>query len=368
MRSLARLVYRLAAIGGFLSVASAFAMLLLHRRARLRGWARRLLTVGLVWGLVLGTASVGAAAWRSYSVRRLLNASARVNVDTLRADRPPLEPVNFLVLGSDARDIPGYANDDPNGPVEGQRADVLMVLKVDPASGRAVVLSIPRDFYVQIPSHGPTKINAALELGGPSLQVSVVQDLTGIPIDHYVEVDFSGFVDIVNTMGGVQLCVDHPMRDQFTGIDLGTAGCHNLDGIGALSFVRSRHAEYQIDGRWVDDPDGDLGRIRRQQDFLEELMKKAFSTGATRRVPEYASAVGRALTFDSAFSSDDVVNLVQGFSRPTPEAVAFLSLPGTTDDLDGVSYVFPKEPDADQVLVSIGGRPIPDTSLPFGRD
>ena len=111
-----------------------------------------------------------------------------------------------------------------------------------------------------------------------------------------------------------------------------------------------------------------LGRAKLTAQRRGDLSQCAFSTGATRRVPEYASAVGRALTFDSAFSSDDVVNLVQGFSRPTPEAVAFLSLPGTTDDLDGVSYVFPREPDADQVLVSIGGRPIPDTSLPFGRD
>jgi LCP family protein required for cell wall assembly len=197
--------------------------------------------------------------------------------------------------------------------------------------------------------------------------VQLVENLTGIPIDHYVEVDFSGFVKIVDEFGGVDLCIDYPMRDEFTGINLSTAGCHHFDGVNALNFVRSRHAEFLKDGEWQEDPDGDLGRIKRQQQFIEEITKKGLATGALTHVADYAAALGSALTFDSTFDKADLLQLIQGFSRPTPDAIDFYSLPGIADDYQGGSYVFPKEPEADNLLVKLGGHPVPDSSLPFGR-
>jgi LCP family protein required for cell wall assembly len=223
---------------------------------------------------------------------------------------------------------------------------------------------------VQFAEGDHDKINAGLDRGGPALQVKAVEDLTGIPIDHYMELDFAGFVDIVDAFNGVDLCLPEgiPVRDTYVGLDAPSGGCQHYNGIAALNFVRSRHTEFFINGEWQEDPEGDLGRIKRQHHFLDELLKRALTNNAVTRLPEYASIVGKALTFDSTFSSGDLTKLAQGFSRPSLDAIEFLQLPGIADTYDGVSYVFPKEPEADQMLARLGGGRIPDSSLPFGRE
>jgi LCP family protein required for cell wall assembly len=340
-------------------------LLFVRRHEGQRGGLPRVaLVVGTVLGLLLTASAATAATWRYYTFKRLLNAAHRVDIPELRGTRPVLSPVAFLVLGSDGRDSSGYAQD-PTQQVEGERADVIMVLLVNPTGGKATVLSIPRDTYVDVPGHGADKVNAGLDLGGASLQVRLVEQLSGIGIDHYVKVNFQSFVRIVDEFGGVDLCLPFDARDTYVGL-FRQAGCSHYSGLEALGYVRSRHTEFLRNGVWAEDPEGDIGRIQRQQHFLEELLKKALGSSDVGKLPQYAADVGSVLTFDSGFGPDNIQQLLQGFSRPTRDAINFATLPGNTSTLDGISYVFPCEPDADKLLRRLGGAGVPLSSKPLG--
>jgi len=113
------------------------------------------------------------------------------------------------------------------------------VVRVNAAANRTVILNIPRDLRVQIPGHGLDKINSAFQYGADTL-VQAVEQLTGLTINHYVEVNFAGFINVVNAIGGVPICVDHAMVDTLSGLNLPRGGCYNLQGAQALSFVRAR--------------------------------------------------------------------------------------------------------------------------------
>jgi LCP family protein required for cell wall assembly len=168
---------------------------------------------------------------------------------------------NFLIVGSDSREGLEEAADAP-----GTRSDSIMILRRDPDNG-AALLSIPRDLWVPIAGRGDEwKINAAFN-GGADRLVQTIQNALGIPIHHYIEVDFDGFARMVDTFGGVEICVEYAARDQGSGLDI-QPGCQTLNGGMALAFVRSRHYTEWIDGEWVEDNKNDFGRMERQQLFL----------------------------------------------------------------------------------------------------
>ncbi|MYU18649.1 LytR family transcriptional regulator, partial [Streptomyces sp. SID8361] len=155
----------------------------------------------------------------------------------------------------------------------GRRTDSMMVLHTG-AHG-ATMVSLPRDSWVTLPPFtypmtgkrpGPSKnkLNAAFSLGGPELLVRTIEYNTGLRIDHYAEIGFAGFVNVVNSVGGVRMCLDKPIKDEKSGADL-KKGCQMLDGRQALAFVRQRHQE----------ANGDLGRSQNQQKFLSALAKRA---------------------------------------------------------------------------------------------
>ncbi|MYU14002.1 LytR family transcriptional regulator, partial [Streptomyces sp. SID8361] len=159
----------------------------------------------------------------------------------------------------------------------GRRTDSMMVLHT--GSGGTTMLSLPRDSWVAIPGfvrpetgrrYNPSlnKLNAAYSMGGADLLVAAIERNTGLRIDHYAEIGFSGFVDVVDAVGGVRMCVDRNIKDPKSGLDL-QKGCHTLDGAKALAFVRQRKQE----------ADGDLGRTRNQQKFLAALANKAATPG-----------------------------------------------------------------------------------------
>ncbi|MDQ3739073.1 MAG: LCP family protein, partial [Actinomycetota bacterium] len=151
--------------------------------------------------------------------------------------------------------------------------------------GGAALLSIPRDLWVEIPGRGEGKINAAYN-GGPELLARTVTQSLGVPIQHYVEIDFEGFRELVDTIGGVEICVFYATKDDASGLNL-QPGCHTLNGEQALQYARSRQYEEFIDGEWRLDPTADLGRIERQQRFvkaavdgtLEEMENDPFAAG-----------------------------------------------------------------------------------------
>ncbi|MEU8134554.1 LCP family protein [Streptodolium elevatio] len=181
----------------------------------------------------------------------------------------------WLIVGSDSRE--GLSAEDKKklktGDAAGKRTDSMMLLHK--GAGGTTLISLPRDSYVQIPAYenGKTKVkaqknklNAAYALGGAPLLARTVELATGMRLDHYAEVGFDGFVGIVDSLDGVDLCLDKPIKDQKSGADL-PAGCQTLNGKESLSFVRARYF----------DPTSDLGRMQRQQQFLAALAKKAKS-------------------------------------------------------------------------------------------
>jgi len=166
----------------------------------------------------------------------------------------------YLIVGSDSRE--GWANDG----TEGARTDTIMVMH-QPVHGPTALISIPRDSYVDIPGHDKNKINAAFAFGGPQLLVQTVEQLTGLTIDRYIEVGFLGVEDVVNGLGGVNLCYDNDVNDPYSTL-VWQAGCHQADGATALAFSRMRYA----------DPLGDIGRTQRQQQVLSAVAKTALSS------------------------------------------------------------------------------------------
>ena len=179
---------------------------------------------------------------------------------------------NWLITGSDSRQ--GLTRKQERqlatgklSAISGQRSDTIMILHIPSNGGRPVLLSIPRDSYVNIPGYGMSKINAAYDLGGPKLLAETVQNATGLYINHYMGIGFGGFVRVVDDVGGVRMCLPGPMVDPKAGLNL-KAGCQTLDGAQALGYVRTRNFAIS-----------DLQREQDQRLFLKALLSKMTSTG-----------------------------------------------------------------------------------------
>lgn len=145
----------------------------------------------------------------------------------------------------------------------GDRTDTMMLVYKPADGGKAMIISVPRDLLVDVPGYGEYKINAAYSLGGPKLLVQTLETETGVRIDHYAEIGFGGFAGIVDSLGGIDVCIDEPIDDPDAGINL-PAGCQTLAGPQALGFVRTRHGFAQQD----------LQRVQNQRTFLSALMSK----------------------------------------------------------------------------------------------
>lgn len=185
-------------------------------------------------------------------------------------ERPEVTPgQDWLIVGSDSRETLSEEERERLGTgfAEGRRTDTMMLLHIPAGDGVPVLVSLPRDSYVPIPGRGRGKLNAAYASGGPALLVQTVETVTGIRIDHYVEVGFGGFASIVDAVGGVELCPKEPMQDPMAGLNI-PAGCQNLPSDQALAYVRTRKGGQ-----------GDLDRVARQREFLSALIDKATSPG-----------------------------------------------------------------------------------------
>jgi LCP family protein required for cell wall assembly len=178
---------------------------------------------------------------------------------------------NWLITGSDSRQ--GLTRKEERKlhtgvAIGGQRSDTIMLLHIPANGGRPVLVSLPRDSYVPIPGYGWNKINAAYSFGGPKLLAKTVQNVTGLQIQHYMGIGFGGLVNVVNAVGGVEMCLPHRIHDQASGLRL-KKGCQTLNGGQALSFVRDRHTFATQD----------LQRVQDQRLFLGALLRKVTSPG-----------------------------------------------------------------------------------------
>ena len=268
---------------------------------------------------------------------------------------------NYLFIGSDTRAfVKNAADAQAFGSAEtqtGQRSDTLMVAHIDPGGKTGVLVSFPRDLWVDIPDHGSNKINAAFSFGGPQLTVKTLEQDFDIPISHYLEVDFAGFRDIVNAIGTVPVYFPTPARDKYSGLMIAKKGCQNLNGDAALAYVRSRYYEYKQHGEWQYDPLSDLGRIRRQQYFIRTLAQAAIHSVVTHPfgASELADKSVAALTRDKALKTGDLQKLVRAFKSTDPNAFPMMTLPATNGYEDGQSVLLLDDAAAAPALARLRG-------------
>ena len=233
-------------------------------------------------------------AWGGFLMWDANTNMGRVSALSGAADTPG---TTYLLAGSDSR-ADGAVKDGFN---ESERADSIMLVNVAP-NGQTVALSIPRDTYTEIPGVGWDKINASYAYGGPQLLVETVEKLTGLTVDHFVQIGMGAVPDMVDAVGGVELCYDNDADDQYSGLTW-TAGCHTVDGTTALQFSRMR---YQ-------DPEGDIGRTKRQRQVISKVISSAASPSTlinpakTLRVERAGS---RSFTVDEDSSVLTVASLV----------------------------------------------------------
>jgi LCP family protein required for cell wall assembly len=254
---------------------------------------------------------------------------------------------NFLILGSDTRtgltqqqqQQFGSASNTP-----GQRADTIIVVQVDVPHHRTIVLSIPRDTLVDIPGHGMNKINTAFSYG-PNVMVQTVERFTGLTINHYVEVNFIGFQDLVNALGGVPICINKPLIDPLSGLHLAHAGCYNLYGPQALAFVRARH----IQGDLIPD----FSRITRQQQFIRAVIQKTLSPTEFLKLPKLVAAAKDNLRIDKNLNLYDLQDLTHTLANLGQGGVIFRLVPATPVVRSGIDYVVPIEPQASELFERI---------------
>lgn len=301
------------------------------------------LTIAL--GVVLVLMAGGVFGAYRYYTSRLTRVSIRLpgatasTVGGVAAAVAPADEQNFVIAGSDTRAFAGgSAFQAPAGSpdvVTGQRSDTVMLVHLPAGDGRPTVVSFPRDALVQIPEYTDAsrvvhtsysaKLNEAFSVGGPALLVQLVEKLSGMHIDHYVQVDFSGFRQIVDALGGVTLCVSSNRYDQDSG-DMLRAGTHpDVSGQTALGFVRDRKGL----------PRGDLDRITDQQYFLGQVLHKATSAGVLSnplKVNSFLQAASADVTVDDTFGLPQLTALAGRLRHLDAAHVTFATIPITNPD------------------------------------
>lgn len=293
-----------------------------------RRGGRRWFKILLIFLLLVFLIALAVAAifyWRFDQAVKTSNA--RVPADVRQVLKKPASGIssgaqNILFLGSDKR------------PDEPARADTILLVRANGREKTFSQLSIPRDTLVDIPEYGEGKINSAYAYGGPALMISTVEELTGIPIHHYVELDFSGFPPIVDSLGGVEIDVPAVIDSQYpSGTDWTQvhfdAGPQHMDGERALVFVRVRYS------------DDDFQRMERQQKFMEALQKKFTSSGTLARMPLIAPDMVGNITTD--LSTNDILRLGWTKFRSPGDRNRKFVLVGTPEYIGGGSYVIVDE-------------------------
>ena len=276
------------------------------------------------------------------------------------------QAVNILVVGTDngaciERDSP-YAGGFGDRSTMGERSDTIMIVRVDPAADRASILSLPRDLWVAVDGRGHGRINSAFVRNDPQKLINTIYANFGLGVDHFVQLDFCGFTTIVDAVGGVSVPFDSAVRDTHTGLFVPEPGCHTFAGDEALAYVRARYYETQDEaGTWTNDPHGDLGRIARQQDFVQRTVMAVFGAGfgdpdvvraLIRTVDDYV-VVDRGLTIAR------MLELAGELQAMDPNTIGRYQIEGHPEHIDGSYVLIPDldTPSMQQILSLFGGQP-----------
>ncbi len=349
-----------------------------HRKARRFKKTKRALIVVAVLVLLCAISGVGYALYLNHKVTRIPVKGLAV------APKKGLDQgtENILLVGSTSRcalSVQATVYGLCAQGVDGVNSDVVMILHLNPNVPSVSILSIPRDLFIpNARAEGAYKIDAALE-EGPSQLVAAVEEDFGIPIQHYVELNFDGFGNAVNALGGIRMYFPEPVYDAYSDLDVTTTGCRYLNGWEALQVVRARHLQYQPPGDtdpdphdWPQEAQSDLARIQRDHEFLRVLATAVSAKGLGNPISDeqlIAGVVGQ-LTVDSGFNLADMVNLVLTYHGVSIEDAPQLTLPVQVDQFGDYYYrgsdygdiEFPVEPEDQQVVDQfLGVSPTTDT-------
>ncbi|MDA8280272.1 MAG: LCP family protein [Actinomycetota bacterium] len=289
------------------------------------------------------------------------------------------QPFNVLIVGSDSRagntgsaaQAFGSASQ-----VGGQRSDTIKIIHVDPAAGTARMLSIPRDTFVHItglaagsPLAADNKINAAFD-NGPNSLVSTIEDTFGIPIQHFVTVDFGDEVNLVNAVGGIRLDFPYPARDNDngnnnSGLTIPTAGCQTLNGSMALALSRSRFYQYYSAGSWHSDPTSDIGRIERQNIVIQAVIDKARTLVNPVSLNSLLSTMVQDITVDRGLSFSMLLSLAEQYHAFSGSRLTSYTLP-TAPQVSSYAgdILVVQQPQAQQMIAAFLGGPPQAVSTP----
>lgn len=293
-------------------------------RRRRRG-RRILIACCLIVLVLIGGAAItlyGASQHLAGQVHRIPNV---FNTKSLPPSSRPTVPaasktaVTFLLVGSDSRSGQPTTGSAASGSltVGGQRSDALMLVRIGPDRKSAVVVSIPRDTWVDVPGHGKAKINAAYSYGGPTLAIQTVENLTHVRIDHFAAIDFAGFKSMTDALGGVDVKVAATTTSDGVTFH---QGINHLDGSQALTYVRQRHELSR----------GDLDRVQRQQEVLRAIMTQTISSGTLSnplKLYHVLSAITKSVSVDDTMSNGDLRSLALSLRGLRGSGVTFMTPP-----------------------------------------
>jgi LCP family protein required for cell wall assembly len=278
--------------------------------------------------------AISAISWAGLG--RITAAIPKIDAFNGLDNRPKKESsaVNYLIVGSDTREGLSRAEIKRlkvggTQVAAGKRSDTMLLVHISKKRDKAAIISIPRDTYALIPEHTNSqgkvisathsKINSAFNWGGAPLLIQTFEEMSGLRIDHYIEVNFVGFVRMVDALGGVEICTKKDIDDPKSHLVL-PAGRHNLDGVDSLKYVRTR----QFDGL------GDLGRMKRQQEFAGAMLRKATSAGVLLNPVKMVDFINSALdsvVTDKGLSQGDLLTLGKQLRNLSASSVRTLTIP-----------------------------------------
>jgi len=342
-------------------------------RQRRRTWPQRLV---LTFNTLLTVACFGTAITVYYGnekandrkVVSILGAQGGPKL-TLPSTTTPIDPAtgqpsvtepaipvdltakNFLITGTD-----NGACIDPDSPYAaafgnrnglGERADTIMILRLDPKTNAAAVLSFPRDLWVRINGKKTQgRINSAFNRDDPNPLIVTIFDNFGILIDHYVNIDFCAFKEIVDAVGGVRVPFATPVRDKNTNLLIEAPGCHTFGGEEGLAYVRSRHFRYYDakTKKWIEDPAADRGRISRQQDFLRRTIQKALdkSAGSPTIAKDLIDAALSYVILDANLTAGKLLDLASAMKNLDTSTMKTYQVEGVGKRVGELSVIEPR--------------------------
>ena len=288
-----------------------------------------------ITSLSLGVLAIAAISW--LGLGQISGQISRIDVFKGLSDRPEKTSaaLNYLIVGSDSRE--GLSREQikalrvgSTAVAAGGRSDTMLLVHISKARDSAYIVSLPRDTLTTIPAHKstngvsdipdrPGKLNSAYAFGGAPLLIQTIEAQTNLKIDHYIEISFAGFAGLVDAIGGIEVCTKVAIDDAKSHLVL-DAGVHNLNGIDALKYVRTR----DFDGR------GDIGRMERQQQFVSAVLRKATSSGVLLnpiKLTNFYNAAIDSVKMDSAMDKNDLLTLAKQLRNLSSGNVRTLTVP-----------------------------------------